>query len=164
MNITKNKSRLISILALSLLCLNLSHAQVSFNSSGSDATGSGGNVTYSIGQVVYNTHSGINGSSAQGVQQAYEILTLYYNENAKLISLIAFPNPTNDNLVLEIGNNIVEELQYELFDLQGKLIKSEKIVDKKVLVDMINEPSSIYYINIYNQENKKVQSFKIIKN
>ena len=161
---TKNKSRPISMLTLSLLCFSLSYSQESINSSGSDATGNGGTVAYSIGQVVYATNSGTNGSSAQGVQHAYEILTLNDNENAKLISLRAFPNPTNDNLIIEIGNNIDEDLHFELFDLGGKMIKSEKIPDKKVLVDMSKEPSSIYYINIINQENKKVQSFKIIKN
>ena len=152
------------MLTLSLLCFSLSYSQESINSSGSDATGNGGTVAYSIGQVVYTTNSGTNGSSAQGVQHAYEILTLNENENAKLISLRAFPNPTNDNLIIEIGNNIDEDLHFELFDLGGKMIKSEKIPDKKVLVDMSKEPSSIYYINIINQENKKVQSFKIIKN
>jgi hypothetical protein len=39
---------------------------------GGEATGSGGSVSYSVGQVVYTTNTGINGSVAQGVQQPYE--------------------------------------------------------------------------------------------
>lgn len=161
---TKDKSSPIIMLTLSFLCFSLSYSQESINSSGFDATGSGGTVAYSIGQVVYTTNNGTSGSSAQGVQHAYEILTLNDDENSKLISLTAFPNPTDDNLILEIGNNIIEELHYELFDLGGKMIKSEKIVEKKNLIDLTKESSSIYYVNIINKENKKIQSFKIIKN
>lgn len=44
-------------------------AQVAIVGSGSNATGSGGSLSYSIGQVVYTTNSGSTFTSAQGVQQ-----------------------------------------------------------------------------------------------
>lgn len=69
-------------------------AQESANSTGGDATGSGGTVAYSVGQVVYTTNTSSNGSEAQGVQHAYEIYTLGVEENEINSSLIAFPNPT----------------------------------------------------------------------
>src|SRR6056297_978638 len=49
------------------------NAQQAMPASGGDASGSGGFVSYSVGQVVYTTHTGANGSVAQGVQQTYEI-------------------------------------------------------------------------------------------
>jgi gliding motility-associated-like protein len=50
-----------------------SFAQVSTNTAGGDILGSGGSVAYSIGQVVYTTHSEATGIKAQGVQHRYEI-------------------------------------------------------------------------------------------
>jgi hypothetical protein len=50
-------------------------AQESINAAGGNTTGSGGSASYSVGQVVYTTNTGTNGSVAQGVQQAYEIPT-----------------------------------------------------------------------------------------
>jgi gliding motility-associated-like protein len=49
------------------------NAQVSTNTAGGDILGSGGSVAYSIGQVVYTTHSEATGIKAQGVQHRYEI-------------------------------------------------------------------------------------------
>ena len=43
--------------------------------SGAVATGIGGSSSYTVGQVVYTTNTGSNGSVAQGVQQPYEIST-----------------------------------------------------------------------------------------
>jgi hypothetical protein len=68
----KHKKTITSV-AFLLLGLGGLHAQESPTSTGGDATGAGGSSSYSVGQVVYTTATGINGSVAQGVQQAYEI-------------------------------------------------------------------------------------------
>ena len=70
----KHKKTFISA-AFLLLGLGGLHAQESVNSSGGEATGTGGTASYSVGQVVYTTATGTNGSVAQGVQQPYEIST-----------------------------------------------------------------------------------------
>ena len=57
-----------------LLCIpTIGHAQQTTISSGGDAAGIGGKVTYSVGQVAWNILTGTNGSVIQGVQQPYEI-------------------------------------------------------------------------------------------
>ena len=85
-NMRKNKSKPLALLVAGLLCAGLTQAQESVNSTGGNATGSGGTVSYTIGQVGYTTNTGSNGSVAQGVQQAYEILTVGINENEPKIS------------------------------------------------------------------------------
>lgn len=47
------------------------HAQESTNAGGSTATGSGGSAAFTVGEVVYSTANGADGSAVQGVQQAY---------------------------------------------------------------------------------------------
>ncbi len=64
------KSKTITIFLLGLGLSEL-HAQEATLASGGNATGSGGSVSYSVGQVVYTTNIGTTGSVAQGVQQAY---------------------------------------------------------------------------------------------
>jgi hypothetical protein len=46
------------------------HAQEALTASGGGASGIGGSSSYSIGQVFYSNYIGLNGSEAQGVQQA----------------------------------------------------------------------------------------------
>ena len=50
-----------------------SFGQESANTAGGDIIGSSGSVAFSIGQVVYTTHSEVSGIKAQGVQHLYEI-------------------------------------------------------------------------------------------
>jgi len=138
-------------------------AQQSTNASGGDATGNGGTAAYSVGQVVYTTHTGSGGSVAQGVQHAYEIYTVGINETALHISLTVFPNPTPDNLTLQISDYNKEQLSYQLFDMQGKQISNGQIAAQQTEINMNGLPRATYFINVVNQENKKVQSFKIIK-
>lgn len=161
---TKNKSRPLALLTFSLLLGSFAQAQESVNTSGGDATGSGGTVAYSIGQVVYTTNTGTTGEVAQGVQHAYEIYTFGIKETELNISLTVFPNPTANNLTLLISECNNEKWSYQLLDMQGKLLANQQIVAKQTEIDMNNLASATYIVNVINQENKKVQSFKIVKN
>ena len=161
---TKNRSIPITLIAAGILWAGFAQAQDSANSSGGDATGSGGTVAYSIGQVVYTTNTGTNGSAAQGVQHAYEIFTVGIKETELNISLTAFPNPTTENLTLQISDYNNAKLSYQLFDMKGKQLGNGQIVAQQTQINMNGLPSATYFLNVVNQENKKFQSFKIIKN
>jgi len=161
---TKNKSRYVAMLMAVMLWAGFAQAQESVNASGGDATGTGGTVAYSIGQVVYTTSTGSDGSAAQGVQHAYEIFTIGIKETELNISLIAFPNPTTENLTLQISDYNNEKLSYQLFDIQGKQLRNGQVTAQQTPINMNGLPSASYFINVVNQENKQVQSFKIIKN
>jgi hypothetical protein len=133
------------------------------SASGGDATGSGGSVAYSVGQIVYTTHLGTTGSVAQGVEQAYEIYSVGIKETSLNISLSIFPNPTSDFLTLKVEDYNNEALSYNLIDEQGKLILSEQITNQNTQLAMSTLACGAYFINVL-QANKKIQTFKIIKN
>jgi hypothetical protein len=159
----KHKKTITSV-AFLLLGLGGLHAQESPTASGGDATGSGGTVAYSVGQVVYTTNTDASGTVSQGVQQAYEIFTTGIKETELNISLSIFPNPTADNLTLQISDYNNEKLSYQLFDMQGKLLNNGQVTAQQTQINTSSLPSATYFINVVNQENKQVQSFKIIKN
>jgi hypothetical protein len=158
----KHKKTITSV-AFLLLGLGGLHAQESVNATGGDATGSGGTVAYSIGQVVYTTNTDASGTVSQGVQQAYEIFTVGIKETELNILLTVFPNPTSDNLSLQISDYNNEKLSYKLFDMQGKQLSNGQITAQQTQIDMTGLPTATYFVNIVNQENKQVQSFEIIK-
>jgi hypothetical protein len=162
---TKNKSRPIVLLVAGLLWAGLAQAQESTNASGGDATGSGGTVAYSVGQVVYTNNTGTNGSVAQGVQQAFEISVVTGLEEAKGINFLvmAYPNPTTDYLTLRIDEFEISNLSYQLYDINGKLLQNEKITSDQTSIVMSNLVPSSYFVKVI-QGNKEVKTFKIIKN
>ena len=159
----KPKLKTITFLATGLLWAGFANAQESVNASGGNATGSGGSVSYSLGQVISTTNSGASGTVSQGVQQPYEIFTLIKESMVHSLSLSVLPNPTTDRLTLQINEYDKQKLGYQLFNIQGKLLISETISGNQTQIDMSKLPSATYFIHV-NQANKKVQSFKIIKN
>jgi len=151
---------------LSVLLLGIgitAQAQQATTASGGDASGSGGTVAYSVGQVVYTTNTDASGTVSQGVQQPYEIFTVGIKETELNISLSVFPNPTAYNLTLQISDYNNEKLSYQLFDMQGKLLNNGQVTAQQVQINTANLPPATYFINVVNQENKKIRSFKIIK-
>jgi len=158
------KLKLSAVLLLGLGLTGL-QAQESVNATGGNASGSGGSASYSVGQVVYTTNTGTNGSVSQGVQQPYEISVVTGIEEAKGINLSvsAYPNPTTDYLTLSIGEFEISNLSYQLYDMNGKLLQSEKISGNQTSIVMSNLVPSSYFVKVI-QGNKEVKTFKIIKN
>ncbi|MCW4470043.1 T9SS type A sorting domain-containing protein [Flavobacterium sp. MFBS3-15] len=161
---TKNKSKPLLVLASGLLCTGLLHAQDSANASGGDASGSGGSAAYSIGQVVYTTHTGNNGSVAQGVQQPYEISVVLSIKHPAEIHLImkAYPNPTTDVLILSIKGATTEDLSYQLYDMAGRLIENQRITDPEMQIQMGSLNDAVYHLKVVNSS-QEIKTFKIIK-
>lgn len=158
------KFKSILYLVAGLLWMNFIQAQESVNSSGGTATGSGGSLTYSIGQLVYTTNADNIGSVAQGVQQPYEILISEINDFNLNLSVLLYPNPTADNIVLNIRDYSSEELSYGLYDHLGKLIFQRPISAVQTQISLNFLPAATYFIHVINEEKKSIQSFKIIKN
>ncbi len=142
----------------------LSLAQENTVASGGNATGSGGSTSYSLGHVLYTTNTGTNGSVAQGVQQPYEITVITgVNETAIHLELSVYPNPATNYIQLKVENEKLESLTYQLIDLQGKVINTEKVTASNTTIIMEALPKAIYLINII-KNNQLIKTFKIIKN
>ena len=139
-------------------------AQQTVTSSGGDASGSGGTAAYSVGQVVYTSNQSANGSVNQGVQQAYEIFSVGLDDKAlSENSFSLYPNPVSNELKLQLNGVETDKLHYALYDVQGKLISTSEVKENETTIPVSQLPTATYFIHLINQENKKVQSFKIIK-
>jgi hypothetical protein len=146
-----------------MLCIHLT-AQETIIPTGGNTSGSGASASYSVGQVVYINNKGTNGTVIQGVQQPYEISVITVTEEAKGINLsvTAYPNPTIDYLQLTVESEQLKELSYQLFDMQGKLLKGEKITGKQTSIIISNLVPATYFVKV-TQSNKELKTFKIIK-
>lgn len=137
--------------------------QESINSAGGESIGSSGSVSYSIGQIVYSTNSTTTGSEAQGVQQPYEISMLDIEEFDDLnLSAFIYPNPTEDYLILDLKGFDVSTLNYQLFDMTGRVIQSDGIKTEQTKISMQGLPSATYLIKV-NDGNKHKRTFRVIK-
>ena len=100
----------------------------------------------------------------EGVQQPYEISEVLAVENfSELITDVTiYPNPSTDVLMLKLINKEALDLNFKLMDVNGRLIKTDKISSEVTEISVLDLPSSIYFLQILNQ-NKEVKNYKIIK-
>jgi hypothetical protein len=156
----------IKITSVFLLCIGLSvlHAQNAIPASGGNASGDGGTLSYSVGQQVYTTNTGTNGSVAQGVQQPYEISVVTGIETAKdiFLEMVVYPNPAADFISLKIINYEGQNLSYQLCDANGSLLHDNKIAGNETSIEMRNYVSATYFLKL-TDNNKVIKTFKIIK-
>ena len=139
-------------------------AQNAIVASGGNATGSGGTSNYTVGQVAYTNQVGSNGSFNQGVQQPIEIFTLGSDDFPQItLAISVYPNPTSAFVNLSIANYNSENICYQLFDFNGRVVKFDKINQQQIQISLNNSPNAIYFLTVLDN-NKVLKTFKIIKN
>ena len=158
------------ILFIIMCSMTVVQAQQTTASTGGDAKGSGGSISYTVGQTFYNFNLGTNNSVAEGVQQAFEISEITGIDDVKGISLVCsvYPNPTIDVLTLKIDGDIQAGYIAFLYDNSGKLLKNIKIETNETTIPMQDLANSIYYLKIVQTRHASalrfIKTFKIIKN
>jgi len=139
-------------------------AQNNTVSGGGQASGTGGSVSYTVGQIAYAALTGTNGSLIQGVQQPYEISIVTSLEDLAIdIKAQVYPNPTTDQLVLSVGTEEYKNLRYLLVDLQGKVIKTDRIINSNSTLDVSKLSNGTYFLRVLSN-NKPIKTFQVIKN
>ena len=146
-------------LLLLFLSANVLYAQDGTVANGGDITGAGGTLSYSIGQVFYET---LEGEVRQGVQQVYDISDVGVSEFSEISLVSAFPNPTVDQVTLGIQDLPLSNFTYQLCDINGKLISLEDVVSSQTKIDMSMLAPSTYLLNVIDG-GELLKSFKIIK-
>ena len=151
--------------ALTYLQAQQIHASV--NTSGGNASGTGGSVSYSVGQVFNTTAFGTNGSVSEGVQQPFEISVLSGVDITGIdLYYAVYPNPTSGKLTLKLDASTttnIQSMRYQLYDVNGKMLRNDRLKEFETSIDMSDFVSATYFLKVTNI-NKEVKLFKIIKN
>ena len=173
------KSLKLSVLLLLGLSLTELHAQEITLASGGEAIGNGGSASFSVGQVVYATYTGTNGSVVQGVQQIYDISNVSRLEEVEgiYIECSVYPNPTTDFLILKIEgivqmqNIVSQQYAVSLYNIEGELLENKMIEGNETIIDMLNLIPGTYFLKIGKAKTNNhkdamhcISTFKIIKN
>ena len=152
-----------ALISLALISANSAFAQVGIHSSGGNASGQGGSVSYSVGQVFYSTQSGSTGSLTQGVQQPFElVVTALENPANSSIRCEAFPNPAVKELNLRISGEQVKKGSWKLLDLRGVSVLQGNVSGAETLISVANLPMATYTLQLF-ADKKIIRSFKVIK-
>lgn len=151
-----------------LLCTGVLLSGVAFGqqntvASGGEASGSGGTVSYSIGQIDYSSASGADGNINQGVQQPFEIFSVGLADVQFDISATLFPNPAVNQVVLSIEAwENYKNPSFRLTDEQGRIVQQGTINQQETAVQISHLANACYYLNVL-VDDQLVKSFKLVK-
>lgn len=152
----------IAFILLFILCFN-SNAQNNFVSTGTSASDSTLEVSYTIGQVFTNAFNTVNAIITEGVQQNFDLENLSVSEHQPTtLAIELYPNPTALVLNVKFKNTLTLPLQYKIIDLNGRLIFEGDFTSLNTTINL-NVETAMYYLQIYKQDNF-IKSFKVIKN
>lgn len=80
---------------------------------------------YLIGPTYYGNKTGAKVTSVTESTTTYILASNDFDLNNKMIKV--FPNPASDLIAIQIGDLVTSDLKIELFDITGRLIKSNQI-------------------------------------
>jgi len=152
---------------LLLICLSPVLGQETVVTSGGDATGSGGSISFSVGQIFYHTHEGGGGTVNEGLQQPYEIYVVTSADDLLNITLPmkVFPNPVVDHLQLVVDKMVDFSLagyHFQLLDSQGRTVQGARITGRHTEIDMSQLLPAVYFLRVMDSR-RELKTFKMIK-
>ena len=89
------------------------------------------------------------------------VTTTEVNANDKLTGVNIYPNPTSNNLTIELGV-LSTEVNLTLTSVEGKIVYQEtNMTTSKVSVDMSNNSKGIYFLRV--EANNQYKVYKVVK-
>lgn len=133
------------------------------SSSGDSFKNANYQLDWSIGESVTASYSEGAYILTQGFHQGvYTITTELENRLAIDAKISISPNPTTDLLTLKLESTKLENTQYFLTDISGKILQTSKVTSNIEQLNFATYASGIYFLSL-KQENRVIKSFKIIK-
>ena len=149
----------ISLIMLAAMSLSAQSAVVG---TGGEAAGSGGSVSYSVGQIAVQSNSEGSTSISEGVQQPYEIDVVGVDKYPGItLNAVVYPNPTQGNVQLTMYN-VQLEGEVRVFDMNGKFLFVKKIEGENTEIPMSDLAAGTYFVNVC-QGQQVLKTFKVIK-
>ena len=135
--------------------------------SGTGATITGTTNTVNITFVAGFTNGSLTvmgqNSCGNGTVSPAYVITNYVgvdDQNANSLSYSIYPNPTKGKISVEI-NGVSEKLELQVCNLQGEIIKVQKLANNKqsqtTEIDLSNYAKGIYFVKIINNNFVKVE-------
>lgn len=139
------------------------HATI--NVTGIDLSSGEGSVSYSLGQTFFSSYDSEENYIIEGVQQPLTIPidpAFIEEKEEKDFRVAAYPNPVSNYFFIEASNYNNRSLHYTLMDLQGRLLKEDRIEKYGALVNSADLPAAVYLLKI-TDNGKYIKTIRLIK-
>jgi hypothetical protein len=158
---------LIILTLLPSLMIGQSAERSVIGSAGSFESAGGLSHSYSVGEMVVFTGNSSNLKITQGFQQPDQ-MSVGIEEDQMGYSVVAFPNPTRGEVILDISAENPVQLNIDLYNLQGKQFSlPQRLIsvagNLRHNIDLSNMAAGSYFIRITDKDGKTNNSIQIQK-
>ena len=142
-------------------------AQEVVSTQGDTYSNSNGSIDFTIGEVVIATGTDGTNDITQGFHQtSWNFLGI--EDHAPSFNASIFPNPTSE--VLIIKTSMFENVNYKLYDAQGKLVLENKISSEQTSIQVSQLAPGSYSLDLIFEDGNegslskpKRKTFKLVK-
>lgn len=120
-------------------------------------------LNWTIGEISVETYINGNIILTQGFNQANIVITSSTKDLLTDYSITIYPNPVKDIFTLKVETDHINQLKAEVYDLAGRILKSENIYQGNTQIDIGSLATSEYILKIYDN-NQVIKTLKFIKN
>jgi len=150
-----------------MLSLNMAYSQSVtpdvIASSGDYREGSTASVSWTLGEIVTEFFSGSEAILTQGFQQGSYSITIL-DENTELsIQIDVYPVPTSDFINININEMEEYSINAVLYDLSGNVLLNQDLHKDEMQLNLEALPAAEYILQIIDDKQILIKSFKIIK-
>ncbi|MBN2761466.1 MAG: T9SS type A sorting domain-containing protein, partial [Bacteroidales bacterium] len=129
---------------------------------GNTNTSGSKSIDWTLGEVIIETLADNDAMLTQGFHQPVLIISAVQELEMPDMEITVFPNPVSDRVTIKTENMIQDKFSYTLTDMNGKILKQEKMHSQEVEIPFVDYAPSVYYLIIHNGE-QKINTYKIIK-
>ena len=139
----------------------LTLSQEVVSTSGDYFSNTNGSLAFTIGEIAIETLTSGSNSVTQGFHQT-NVSVLSVNEIDTNLVIEVYPNPTSG--ILQVSMNDFTNKTYKLYDITGRLIIGNPLTKVLSEINLSSYAGGIYILAVYQENNKKIQTYRIIKN
>ena len=148
-----------TLLVFSLLSALAFKAQEVTSTQGDSYSNASGKIDFTIGEVITNTGTdGINDLTKGFHQTNWNFVSIEYHVPS--YEAIIFPNPTSE--ILTIKTNTFENVNYSLYDAQGKCVIQDKLSSAQTPIQVSHLAPGAYTLTL-NNDTQNLKTFQLIK-
>jgi len=120
-------------------------------------------IEWTLGEMMIETFAADDIVLTQGFHQPHLVVTSIDEIPGHDISIDAYPNPTTDFVNVRLHDDKYAEMEYSLFDEQGRLIRSSRLEGLITEVSLNEQQAGIYFL-IITRGSEEIKTFKVVKN
>ncbi len=135
-------------------------------SAGDFYSNASGSISWTLGEPMGETYTSANNILTQGFQQPWDFGTAVAPGQTP-VNADAFPNPTNDIVNIQFGDNSSGLYVIEVFNTLGQNVTAVQFTatpSSRTSVSLYDFADGVYFITVRKADGTETSTFKINKN